>query len=266
MRLGRGVLLLVATASALPLHPPTTNGSYKSRRKALRLAAAAALPAFVGSSQLVAAEDTVKLYFGAGCFWHVQHEFVGEEVAALQRSGAQITSVVGYAGGQRLGDGGTVCYHNPRGYSDYGKLGHAEAVQVEVPVSAVPRFMEKYFSLFGNKGFRHDPQDRGGEYRSVLGLPGGTAGAMYAMAAKAAAESPGGMVLKAGSGDEEDTLSDKSVLVYDSNKFPFYAGELYHQFHNDFMGPVYGREYNNLLNVAYEAKRIGRTGCPDIQL
>ena len=27
------------------------------------------------------------------------------------------------------------------------------------------------------------------------------------------------------------TLGAKTVLVYDSNKFPFYPGELYHQFH-----------------------------------
>lgn len=260
----RMLAAVVATASAL--RPPLLRPN-SSRRNALRLAAAAAIPAFAGAStQPAAAEETVKLYFGAGCFWHVQHEFVGEEVAALKRSGAQITAVSGYAGGRRLGDGGTVCYHNPRGFADYGRLGHAEAVQVEVPVSAAPRFMKKYFSLFGAKGYRHDPQDRGGEYRSVLGLPGGTSGPMYAMVEKAAAESPSGMVLEAGRGDEGDTLADKSVLVYDSKEFPFYAGELYHQFHNDFMGPAYGREYNDLLNVAYKAKRIGTTGCPDIQL
>ena len=50
----------------------------------------------------------------------------------------QITAVSGYAGGEQLGDGGKVCYHNPRRFADYGQMGHAEAVQVDVPVSAVP--------------------------------------------------------------------------------------------------------------------------------
>ena len=35
---------------------------------------------------------------------------------------------------------------------------------------------------------------------------------------------------------------------------------------NDFMGPPYGRAYNDLLNVAYKAEKIRGTGCPDIDL
>jgi peptide methionine sulfoxide reductase MsrA len=225
----------------------------------LGTAASAVLP---GSA--TAAEPTVKVYFGAGCFWHVQHEFVGEEVAALKRGPSTITSVVGYAGGNRLGPNSKVCYHNARGFADYGQLGHAEAVQLEVPESAFPRFCQKYFSLFGTRGFRHDPQDRGGEYRSVLGLPGGTESAMYSIVEKAAAESPGGMQLARGRGDEPDTLGNKLVLVYDSNKFPFYAGELYHQFHNDFMGPAYGQAYNSLLSSQYKSGLLASTGCPDM--
>ena len=45
------------------------------------------------------ADDTVTMYFGAGCFWHVQHEFVEFEASTAQRSGAAITSISGYAGG-----------------------------------------------------------------------------------------------------------------------------------------------------------------------
>jgi len=243
-----------ATAAATPWH---------SRRNALGLAvgavAAGALP-----RSATAAEPTVKVYFGAGCFWHVQHEFVGEEVAALSRGPKQITAVSGYAGGQRLGDGGKICYHNMRNFADYGKLGHAEAVQLEIPESAMPRFCKKYFDLFGSRGYRHDPQDRGGEYRSVLGLPGGQDSPMFETVRKAAAESPGGMQLFTGRGDEPDTIGDKAVLVYDSNKFPFYPAELYHQFHNDFMGPAYGEKYNSLQTVLYKSGKVGTTGCPDM--
>ena len=208
----------------------------------------------------------MKVYFGAGCFWHVQHEFVGEEVAALKRSGDEITAVTGYAGGLRTGDGGTVCYHNPRRFSDYGTYGHAEAVQLEIPESALPRFAKKYFDLFGTRGYRHDPLDRGGKYRSVLGLPGGEESPLFEVVRKAAAESPGGMQLFRGKGDEPDTIGDKAVLVYDSNKFPFYPGEVYHQFHDDFMGAPYGKAYNDLRNKQFKSQKLRYTGCPDIEL
>ena len=142
--------------------------------------------------------------------------------------------------------------------------GHAEAVQVSVPESMFPRFCKKYFDLFGSRGYRHDPQDQGGEYRSILGLPGGTQSPYYEMVEKAAAESPGGMKLTSGRGDEPDTLGDKLVLVYNSDRFPFYPAELYHQFHNDFMGPAYGRSYNELQNALSKSGAIGTTGCPEM--
>ena len=82
-----------------------SNTNMRSRRQALKLAVAAGAALGSGVAPTTAAEETVKLYFGAGCFWHVQHEFVGEEMSTLKRSGAQITAVSGYAGGQRLGDG-----------------------------------------------------------------------------------------------------------------------------------------------------------------
>ena len=99
----------------------------------------------------------------------------------------------------------------------------------------------------------------------MLGLPGGVDSPMYSVVEKAAAESPGKMGLYKGRGDEPDTIGDKLVLVYDSNKFPFYAGELYHQFHNDFMGPPYGQAYTNLLVSRYKDGAIGGTGCPEPQ-
>eukprot|EP00312_Isochrysidales_sp_CCMP1244_P011872 CAMPEP_0196704160 /NCGR_PEP_ID=MMETSP1090-20130531/57395_1 /TAXON_ID=37098 /ORGANISM="Isochrysis sp, Strain CCMP1244" /LENGTH=275 /DNA_ID=CAMNT_0042044039 /DNA_START=46 /DNA_END=873 /DNA_ORIENTATION=- len=236
------------------------------RRSAIGLAGSAAVAAVVPDAANAAADPTVKIYFGAGCFWHVQHEFVGEEVAVLQRGPESITARTGYAGGT-LGGGlkdGKVCYHNFKGVADYGSLGHAEAVQLEVPTSAVPRFAKKYFDLFGSRGYRHDPQDRGGEYRSVLGLPGGQASPLFPVIKQAALESQGGMKLYAGRGNEPDTIGDKAVLVYDSDKYPFYPAELYHQFHDDFMGPSYGKAYNSLQGRQYKQGLVGLTGCPDM--
>ena len=47
-----------------------------------------------------------------------------------------ITSLVGYAGGKYTSaDSGYVCYHNGNVFTDYNKLGHAEAVSVELSYS-----------------------------------------------------------------------------------------------------------------------------------
>lgn len=36
-----------------------------------------------------------------------------------------------------------------------------------------------------------------------------------------------------------------------------------HQYHNDFLTPAYGKEYNDLVNAALDDGRIKITGCPD---
>ena len=50
----------------------------------------------------------------------------------------------------------------------------------------------------------------------------------------------------------------------DSDDFPFYIGEVYHQFHDDFMpGGYYEQEYNDLQDVKLDDGTIYPTGCPD---
>ena len=99
----RTVLLALLAGSSTSLR-------VTGRRRAIALAVGAvagsqsnALPALAADSK------PVKVYFGAGCFWHVQHELTMEEMSTLKRSSSQISAVSGYAGGQRLGDGGKVC-------------------------------------------------------------------------------------------------------------------------------------------------------------
>ena len=134
---------------------------------------------------------------------------------------------------------------------------------------------------------RVDPGDRGGEYRSLLGLPGGTKHTSYPLVEEAATKA--GFKLVAGKGNDPDTFGKQIVFVYDTAKFPFYQAEVYHQvsrsncylcdfrcwilpypstlhfgqYHNDFQSPAYGKEYNQLVNVALEDGRIKGTGCPD---
>ena len=122
-------------------------------------------------NRAMAAEDiniNEDVYFGAGCFWHVQHEFIQAERNILGRKDNELTSLTGYAGGLKTGDKGAVCYHNFQSIGDYGRLGHGEVVGMSIPPSAIPQFSTEYFSLFDEKGERADPMDKGGEYRYVL--------------------------------------------------------------------------------------------------
>lgn len=67
--------------------------------------------------------------------------------------------------------------------------------------------------------------------RSAIGLPGGIGNEVVSVLQEAAAKK--GMKVLAGKGDEDDTLRARSIYVYDTSEFPFHAGELYHQYHND---------------------------------
>jgi len=88
------------------------------------------------------------VYFGAGCFWHMQHEFAVAEREKLGRKVKDLTAKTGYAGGTRTDAEGRVCYHNLMGIADYGKLGHGEVVNLELPSDKVVDFSSVFFSLF----------------------------------------------------------------------------------------------------------------------
>ena len=178
------------------------------------------------------AGDLTDVYFGVGCFWHIQHEFVEAERKLLGRGDKELTSLTGYAGGRSTDKEGRVCYHNFQSIADYGEFGHGEVVGMKIPGSSIGDFAKEYFDLFTPKGERVDPMDRGGEYRSLIGLPGGVKNSHYAEV-EAAAKAKG-MTLEEGKGNDPDTLGKKLVYVYDTAKYPFYQAEVYHQFHNDF--------------------------------
>lgn len=255
---------------------PTTKGSVTddsenetmSRRNLLRSAAALSAGALLGgsiNSEIALAADDIAtpVYFGVGCFWHIQHEFVMQgENEILGRAPNQYTSAAGYAGGKSTDKEGRVCYHNFQGVADYGKLGHGEVVGMTIPQSKIGDFSDLYFSLYNPKTKdRVDPMDRGAEYRSLIGLPGGVKHTSYESIEKSAENA--GFKLVEGKGNDLDTLGKQIVYVYDSNKFPFYQAEVYHQYHNDFQSPAYGRAYNELANAALDDGRIKGTGCPD---
>jgi hypothetical protein len=72
-----------------------------------------------------------------------------------------------------------------------------------------------------------------------------------------------GFKLVAGKGNDPDTLGKQIVYVHDTAQFPFYRAEVYHQYHDDFQSAPYGRQYNQLADLALAEGRIRPTGCPD---
>jgi len=225
------------------------------------LAAFAMLAAIVIPHAARAEGGSISVYFGQGCFWHVQHEVVKQEVADLGRTGNTITALAGYAGGTKVGDGGRVCYHNLAMAPDYGSLGHTEVVSVSVPEERVTDFAKKYIDAAASYRFgRADPQDRGSEYRSAIGVPGGMDGPYFKQIEAANA---GRIELLRGEGNDRDTVGTKKVWVYDSNKFPFHQGEVYHQFHDD-MRERYSKEYHNFKNVMTDDGKLKTVGCPEV--
>mmetsp|Transcript_41229 Transcript_41229/g.76690 ORF Transcript_41229/g.76690 Transcript_41229/m.76690 type:complete len:298 (-) Transcript_41229:181-1074(-) len=207
------------------------------------------------------ADSNVNIYVGQGCFWHVQHEVVKQEASDLGRQPAEITALTGYAGGKEVGGNGEVCYHNMAMAPDYGRMGHTEVVNVSVPESKVGNFAKAYFDAASKYPFgRADPQDRGTEYRSAIGIPGGMDGPLFKEVDVANA---GRLELVRGQGNDADTVGTKKVWIYDSNEFPFHQGEIYHQFHDDML-ERYSQGYHKLKKTLVDQGTIQKVACPEM--
>mmetsp|Transcript_32753 Transcript_32753/g.104395 ORF Transcript_32753/g.104395 Transcript_32753/m.104395 type:complete len:276 (-) Transcript_32753:132-959(-) len=198
-------------ASALSASPP----HHATRRAAV----SSSLSSFVLSlATLTAAakeeDDAQEMYFGVGCFWHVQHEFAALEKSLLGRKDP--TATAGYAGGLATGRDASrpgkdlVCYHNFQRLADYGKLGHAEVVGVQVPSKHVAAFADQYVALFV-RGDRPDKLDVGPEYRSLLGLPGGVDAPSFQDTIGPKLRDAG-LEPRRGTGNDPDTLGKKNRL------------------------------------------------------
>lgn len=195
-------------------------------------------------------EECVSLYFGVGCFWHIQYEFIHAEETILKRHGANLTSITGYA----ASTGDRFCYKDGKD--------HAEVVDLVVPRSAVFDIAAAYWKMFVGKDRSHTG-DKGPNYRAVIGLPGGMQSPLIADI-KASQEGNVAQTfeLRAGSGDDPDTLGSAHVWVYDSNVFPFRQAELYHQFHDDYLpGGNYEESYNSLKYTLLCSGRLSPTQC-----
>eukprot|EP00403_Amphidinium_massartii_P013010 CAMPEP_0178428224 /NCGR_PEP_ID=MMETSP0689_2-20121128/30165_1 /TAXON_ID=160604 /ORGANISM="Amphidinium massartii, Strain CS-259" /LENGTH=300 /DNA_ID=CAMNT_0020049985 /DNA_START=88 /DNA_END=990 /DNA_ORIENTATION=- len=208
----------------------------------------AALSAFTVGAQ--PEDPCVEVYFGSGCFWHVQHEFIKAEEEILGRTAAEYTSLTGYAGGTRAGTP-QPCYGN------YEQLGHTEVVRVLIPVSQLKAFADVFWSLFVNYD-RVDTMDIGPDYRAAIGIAGGMNSPHFEVLRPADTT----WNLQAGQGNDADTLGQPLVWVYDIESYPFFQAEVYHQFHDDFMpGGQYPQSYNDHQGTLLSDCRMRPTGC-----
>lgn len=224
------------------------------------------LACFIGRALASPSSDeSIQLYFGNGCFFARQNLFVEKfEQKVLGRKNEQLTSIAGYAGSTRTGEKGSVCYHNPKNFSDYDILGHAEAVLVELPIASLEKAFAVYFGSFievdPGKWDRPDYYDQGsGQYRSLIGVSGGLANAKVLNAMRQA--NVHNLTLKAGHGSDPDTFLTNTVLVMDSDHFPFIQAELCLQFHDDSIAK-YPASYHQLVHGLEQNGRLKPTPCP----
>ena len=138
------------------------------------------------------------------------------------------------------------CYHNFAQVSDYGKLGHAEVVSLRIPKSKFKDFAIEYCKLFKN-GMRPDQMgDRGLEYRNIVGFKGGAKNSELASQLVDASKETGDQLdFAVGKGTDRDI--PRVIWIMDSEAYPSYVAEQYHQFHDGFnFGENYPNSYNDL--------------------
>ncbi|KAI8473868.1 MAG: hypothetical protein J3K34DRAFT_409441 [Monoraphidium minutum] len=268
-------------AVAAALRPATRALSSALLAASLFVTPAAALADEAPVAGSKAPADTV--YFGNGCFWGRQKDFVEAEKALGRTSPDQISSLVGYAAGKKAGPGGKVCYYYSDPRTTYEKLGHAEVVQVALTPgeeaqqeAEFRRFADTYFSQFqrlrNGRMQRLDPQDFGPGYRNVVGLPGGVSSPLFKVLQDANVNR---MELREGSGNAYEgggigarpTEGDELgvVWVVDSGSLPFYRAERYHQFHPGLGMESFPASYTRDLKAAVAATgKIDPTGCPEL--
>jgi len=219
--------------------------------------------------------DAIYVTLGNGCFWERQYAYTHVEMEKFHRKRSQVSAVVGYTGAMQAGPHGEVCYHSSSPV-DYSTLGFFETVQVKVDnVHKEAQFTalaKDFFSSFSwdanRKGMRRPDDwstfsgDHGKAYRSGIGIPGGIKGSLYKIIKQENAKLDHPMKLVAGVGQDPDVFN--TVYIMDSDKFKFFVGEAYHQFHSNFFGPSYEAPYLAMNAAFRKTKHIAHSpGCSD---
>jgi hypothetical protein len=145
-------VLFGAALSTLLISPEIVRADEASLSASSSVRAVAAQPL----GDLAAVAPGAEVYFGNGCFWGRQHEFVQTERTQLGRSDDEVSSLVGYAGGfSTKGKDGKVCYYYGAPDTVYERLGHGEVVRTVLsdtsPTKATEdlrAFAKTYFANF----------------------------------------------------------------------------------------------------------------------
>eukprot|EP00931_Biecheleriopsis_adriatica_P010500 TRINITY_DN111576_c0_g1_i1.p1 TRINITY_DN111576_c0_g1~~TRINITY_DN111576_c0_g1_i1.p1 ORF type:complete len:304 (-),score=47.42 TRINITY_DN111576_c0_g1_i1:40-951(-) len=210
--------------------------------------------AVLSRPKVARAETEVDIYFGAGNFWHLQHEFVLKEALDLQRREGDLTSVAGYAGGTRVGELDRVCFNGLAFAPDHVSLGHAQVVRVTLPVDSITDFTR----TFADNVEKRKPSEKGSQYRAVIGLRGGVKSKYFPVIEDAC---KGRLKLVEGKGDEKDNFGENTVYVYNDRTFPCRPAEVSNQFRND-PPDIFDQDYTALNGKLQKAGIILRSGCP----
>jgi len=233
----------------------------------------------VPTSTTKCGSDCTYIWFGEGCFWERQWAYFNVEIdpeGPFKRTNETVSSVVGYAGSKKAGPDGLVCYHSNDGASDYEMLGHCEDVRVTLDAAKEnEQFAALCKDFFGSFTFtdggftRPDPGDQGSAYRVTVAIPGGVKGSLYPILSaankKLEAKYNKSMILKADASGNTTQDAFNTVWVMDSDEFPFFLGEQYHQFHADFHpdGNYPDWYQTGLWKLQIKLGNIPKGGCPD---
>lgn len=108
------VAVVPSSSSSATTTTPSSSSGRRAFLSNLAIASSATFLTTLGNNPAnanAAAEQQLQdVYFGAGCFWHVQHEFVEAERSLLQRKDGELTSRTGYAGGFKTDGEGRVSH------------------------------------------------------------------------------------------------------------------------------------------------------------
>merc|ERR1719440_1500991 len=99
-----------------------------------------------------------------------------------------------------------VCYHNNDNIADYGSLGHAEVIDLSIPEDSLADFTKTYLTLMDKDGNRPDMADRGTEFRSLIGIPGGVNSPLFEQLKAVIGDF---LTLSEGQGNDSDTIFKK---------------------------------------------------------
>jgi len=191
----------------------------------------------------------ISVYFGSACAQLTQRDLISvERRPPFSRSMDSVTAKVGYATGRSIPEGYSVCYYNAPLESYYEDYAYAQVVEVLLDIknetSQFAAVFSEYFNIVAEISTNLKSSAFLRRKRNVVGVPGGFDGPYKNML-----ESISTSRLPLAQGDRDLTWFDDSVVyVYDSDEFPFFLGETYTQWHDNFsttdegisIGPVCG--------------------------